>query len=89
MTGMHSWLLFLNGGSSGSWKKSTRAFDQNLVGSPGKRHFKGAVSLLSASTIDRSKVIVNEIGNSKELVKTGLSSAILTLMSPITWRITI
>ena len=53
-----------NGGSSGSWKKSTRAFGQNLVGSPGKRHFKGAVSLLSASTVDRSKVIVNEIGNS-------------------------
>ena len=55
-----------NGGSSGGWKRSTRAFAQNLVGTPGKRHFKGAVSLLSASTIDRSKVIVNEIGNSSE-----------------------
>ena len=55
-----------NGGSSGSWKKSTRAFAQNLVGSPGKRHFKGAVTLLSASSVDRSKVIVNEIGNSSK-----------------------
>ena len=33
------------GGGSGGWKKSTRAFAQNLVGSPGKRHFKGAVNL--------------------------------------------
>ena len=54
------------GGGSGSWKKSTRAFAQNLVGSPGKRHFKGTVTLLTASKVDRTKVIVNEIGNSKE-----------------------
>ena len=52
------------GGGSGSWKKSTRAFDQNLVGTPGARHFKGAVSLVTASSVDRTKVIVNEIGNS-------------------------
>ena len=54
------------GGGSGSWKRSTRAFAQNLVGSPGERHFKGTVSLLSASSVDRSKVIVNEIGNSSK-----------------------
>ena len=54
------------GGGSGSWKRSKRAFAQNLVGSPGERHFKGTVTLLSASSVDRSKVIVNEIGNSKD-----------------------
>ena len=53
------------GGGSGGWAKSTRAFDTNLIGTPGKRHFKGPVSLLSASPVDRSKVIVNEIGNSE------------------------
>ena len=56
----------LGGGAPGGWIKSTRAFAQNLVGSPGARHFKGTVSLLSASKVDRSKVIVNEIGHSKE-----------------------
>ena len=55
------------GGGSGSWKKSTRAFAQNLVGSPGKRHFKGAVAPIPASKVDRSKVIVNEIGNSSKI----------------------
>ena len=54
------------GGGSGSWAKSTRAFDNNLIGTPGKRHFKGAVTIVTASSVDRSKVIVNEIGNSKE-----------------------
>ena len=54
------------GGGSGSWKRSTRAFAQNLVGSPGERHFKGTVTLLSASKVDRSKVIVNEIGHSSK-----------------------
>ena len=43
------------GGGSGSWKRSTRAFAQNLVGSPGERHFKGTVTLLTASKVDRSK----------------------------------
>ena len=52
------------GGGSGSWAKSTRAFDTNLIGTPGKRHFKGSVSLVSKSSVDRTKVIVNEIGNS-------------------------
>ena len=56
----------LGGGGSGGWAKSTRAFAQNLVGSPGERHFKGTVSLLTASKVDRSKVIVNEIGHSKD-----------------------
>ena len=55
-----------NGGSSGAWGRSKRAFDNNLFGSPGSRHFKGAVTIVTASTIDRSKVIVNEIGNSSE-----------------------
>ena len=52
------------GGGSGGWAKSTRAFDNNLVGSPGARHFKGALTVVTQSTIDRAKVIVNEIGNS-------------------------
>ena len=44
--------------------------DESLRSKPcrftGKRHFKGTVTLLKASTVDRAKVIVNEIGNSKE-----------------------
>ena len=52
------------GGGSGGWAKSTRAFDNNLIGTPGARHFKGAVTIVTASSVDRTKVIVNEIGNS-------------------------
>ena len=53
-----------DGGAAGSWARSTRAFDNNLVGTPGSRHFRGAVAPLTASPVTRTKVIVNEIGNS-------------------------
>ena len=55
------------GGGSGGWAKSSRAFDNNLFGTPGKRHFKGAVTIVTASSVDRTKVIVNEIGHSSEI----------------------
>ena len=53
---------FPNGNAKGSWKVSTRLYNTNRKGTPGAQHFK-AFTPLTASTIDRSKVIINEIGN--------------------------
>ena len=51
------------GGGSGSWAKSVRAYDNNLIGTPGMRSFRGIVKIVGPSTVDRKKVIVSEIGN--------------------------
>ena len=51
------------GGGSGSWAKSTRAYDNNLIGTPGTRSFRGAVTIVTASPVTRTKVILSEIGN--------------------------
>ena len=55
-----------NGEAKGSWIRSTRNYDSFLVGSPGARHRGKTIGAraLTASSVDRTKVIVNEIGNS-------------------------
>ena len=55
-----------NGEDKGSWKASTRGFDLFEIGSPGKQHRGKTIGdrALTPSSVDRTKVIVNEIGNS-------------------------
>ena len=50
-----------NGEDKGSWKASTRGFDLFEIGSPGKRHFPGAVSIVSSSTVPYAPFVINEI----------------------------
>ena len=54
-----------SGIAKGSWKASQRLFQVNQKGSPGKQHFAGKVTILTASTVNLKKVIINEIGNSE------------------------
>ena len=53
-----------DGNALASWAKSNVAdtYGVNRIGSPGARHFKAFVPL-TASTVDRAQVIINEIGN--------------------------
>ena len=55
---------FPNGNALGSWaaSNSNDTYDVNLIGSPGEKHFV-AYGVLIQSPIDRSLVIINEIGN--------------------------
>ena len=55
-----------NGEAKGSWIRSTRNYDSFLVGSPGAQHRGKTIGdrALTPSSVDRTKVIVNEIGNS-------------------------
>ena len=52
------------GNAIGSWAASNAAdtYGVNLIGSPGAQHFV-AYATLTSSTVDRSLVIINEIGN--------------------------
>ena len=45
-----------------SWKASQRLFSANRKGSPNRPHLVG-LTILSASTVNLKKVIINEIGN--------------------------
>ena len=55
-----------NGEAKGSWVASARSYDSFLVGSPGAQHRGKDIGAraLTPSSVDRTKVIVNEIGNS-------------------------
>ena len=55
---------FPNGNAIGSWAASDASdtYGVNLIGSPGAKHFV-AYGTLTPSPIDRSLVIINEIGN--------------------------
>ena len=55
---------FPNGNVLGSWAASNTSdtYAVNLIGSPGAKHFV-AYGILTSSTVDRSLVIINEIGN--------------------------
>ena len=50
-----------NGEDKGNWKVSTRNYDNFLKGSPGAQHFKGAVSIVSSSTVPYAPFVINEI----------------------------
>ena len=51
-----------SGDAAGDWKKSTRYYDLNLIGSPGRKHFGGAFTPLTSSTVPYSPIVINEIG---------------------------
>ena len=51
-----------SGDVAGDWKKSTRYYDLNLIGSPGRKHFGGAFTPLTSSTVPYSPIVINEIG---------------------------
>ena len=55
---------FPNGNALGSWAASNTSdtYGVNLIGSPGAKHFV-AYATLTSSPVDRSLVIINEIGN--------------------------
>ena len=55
-----------SGTAKDSWKASQRRFDSHRQGSPGKAEPAGSIAPLTASTVNFSKVIINEIGNSSQ-----------------------
>ena len=51
---------FPSGTAKGSWKASQRLFDTAMRGSPGKQHFAGQVTVLTASTVPYAPFVINE-----------------------------